>query len=100
MGADHVECKSWVLLGGGREQTTYRRHSKTWSVPVSSILNREINSEAKFRTRVNRDRPRLQRTPKRGLSPFPQYKRSTQRIAVTVGDNGFVVGANPRGSVK
>lgn len=23
-----------------------------------------------------------------------------QRIAVTVGDNGFVVGANPRGSVK
>ncbi|WP_197709733.1 hypothetical protein [Pseudomonas syringae] len=24
----------------------------------------------------------------------------TQRIAVTVGDNGFVVGANPRGSVK
>lgn len=24
----------------------------------------------------------------------------TQRIAVTVGDNGFVVGANPRGSIK
>ena len=24
----------------------------------------------------------------------------TQRVAVTVGDNGFVVGANPRGSVK
>ena len=24
----------------------------------------------------------------------------TQRIAVTVSDNGFVVGANPRGSVK
>lgn len=23
-----------------------------------------------------------------------------QRIAVTVGENGFVVGANPRGSVK
>jgi len=24
----------------------------------------------------------------------------SQRIAVTVGDNGFVVGANPRGKVK
>ncbi|SDS85464.1 filamentous hemagglutinin [Pseudomonas trivialis] len=23
-----------------------------------------------------------------------------QRIAVTIGDNGFVVGANPRGSLK
>lgn len=23
-----------------------------------------------------------------------------QRIAITVGDNGFIVGANPKGSVK